>query len=60
MIELNKTYSQQNCFFICSHMFALNESNCGCNSSLKMFVENCLIKYFERTENNTKICIKNY
>jgi hypothetical protein len=60
MIELNRTYTQQNCFFICSHMFALNESNCGCNFSLRMFAENCLIQYYERTENNTKICIRNY
>ena len=56
----NRQYSQNDCFFlICSSLFALEESNCGCNSTLDDFSKNCLRQFYS-DETNIKICILEY
>ncbi len=37
----NRAYTQENCFYKCSQLFALEESKCGCNSSLDDFNKLC-------------------
>ena len=56
---LNRIYSQSDCFYFCSQLFALEESNCGCNSSLKSFENDCT-QYEYDIETNTTQCIYKY
>jgi hypothetical protein len=41
----NRDYTQANCYYLCSFLFALEESNCGCNSTLIDFSKNCIRNY---------------
>jgi len=62
ILQLNRIYSQKDCYFICANLFALEESKCGCNSNLMNFDKNCVRQFYEPTTliNETKSCIANY
>ena len=34
ILKSNRIYTQNDCYHVCSHLFALEECNCGCNSSI--------------------------
>jgi hypothetical protein len=53
-------YSQKFCYDLCSNLFALKESNCGCNSSFENFIKNCIRRFYEPEGNDTKHCIADY
>jgi hypothetical protein len=55
----NRTYAQKDCLFYCSYLHALEDNNCGCNSTLEDFAKNCQRKPFE-LYNTTKNCIAAY
>ncbi len=55
-----RTYSQDDCYYICARIHALEESNCGCNSTLSNFDKDCVIQWFEKPENDTKKCVTDY
>ena len=59
ILKENREYSQNDCFFLCSSLFALEESNCGCNSTLDDFSKNCL-RQFSSDETNIKKCVSEY
>jgi len=54
----NRTYSQMDCYHICSKFFALEESNCDCNSTLMDFEGNCIRHFHE--QNKVTICVAEY
>jgi hypothetical protein len=60
ILDSNRIYSQNDCFYLCSYLFALEESNCGCNSSLIDFEKNCLRQFYEENLNDTKQCVSEY
>jgi hypothetical protein len=53
-------YSQDECFYLCSQLFALQESKCNCNSTLNDFTENCIRKINSLFETNEQKCIAKY
>ncbi len=55
----NRTYAPKDCLFYCSYLFALEENECGCNSTLEDFAKNCQRKPF-KLHNTTKNCIVAY
>jgi len=55
----NRDYSQSDCFYLCSSLFALEESNCGCNSTLDDFSKNCVTQ-FGLEETNEKNCVSEF
>ena len=57
--QSDKAYSQMDCFRLCSYWFALKESNCSCNSSLKNFEKNCIKSFFDN-ETDIYNCIDQY
>jgi len=58
IISSNRVYSQSDCFYQCSRLHALEESNCGCNSTLSLFDADC-IRHFEKELEVTK-CVDNF
>jgi hypothetical protein len=67
LFEMNKTlinylikYNQDECFSQCSHLFALQESKCSCNSTLNDFKENCIRKINSLSETNEQKCMAEY
>jgi len=58
IVDSNRVYSQSDCFYQCSHLHALEESNCGCNSTLSSFDADC-IRHFE-IQSEPIICVDNY
>ncbi len=60
IIESNRLYTQNDCYYLCSHLYALEESNCGCNSTLANFEKNCLRQFYEENLNDTKKCTAQY
>jgi hypothetical protein len=46
--KANRAYTQDDCFYKCSHLFALQESNCGCNSSLNDYSWNCITNLYNK------------
>jgi hypothetical protein len=56
----NRIYAQSDCYYLCSHLFALEESNCKCDSNLDNFNIDCATKYYNKIETNTTLCIKDY
>jgi hypothetical protein len=58
----NRAYTQENCFYKCSQLFALEESKCGCNSSLDDFSINCVINIYNEQIIDKKMgeCISAY
>ena len=57
--DMNKHYTQDYCFRVCSHMLALEKSKCGCNSNLKMFEKDCIQQFYSE-KNETLQCISNF
>ena len=61
MKNLEISYSQTKCFLLCSHLYALQESNCSCKASLENFNTKCLTNPLDTSFNSAvKICIANY
>jgi hypothetical protein len=60
MLGSNRMYTQNDCYYVCSHLFALEESKCGCNSSIHNFNYDCVRQSFDISENDVKICISKY
>jgi len=73
LFEMNKTlidylqnekraYTQDDCYYKCSHLFALEESDCGCNSTLNEFFKNCIKNSYNNQIINIKIekCVSEY
>jgi len=58
----NRAYTQDDCFYKCSQLFALEQSNCGCNSSLNDFSMDCLTNVYNKPFIDSKIgkCISEY
>ena len=54
IITSKRTYSQEDYFYLCSHLFALEESNCGCKSTLSDFDKDCLKQWYDTAENHFK------
>ena len=55
----NRDYTQANCYYLCSFLFALEQSNCGCNSTLIDFSKNC-IRNFNMNETEMTRCNSKY
>ena len=45
--SLNRTYSHLDCYRFCSYLFALEKSNCNCNSTLFYFQKDCTKRFYE-------------
>jgi amiloride-sensitive sodium channel subunit alpha len=56
----NRMYSQDYCYYLCSSLFALEESNCNCTSNLNNFDKDCLRSYTDVFESNKKKCVAGY
>jgi hypothetical protein len=58
----NRVYTQDDCFNKCSHLFALEESDCSCNSSLNDFSINCISNVYNKQFFNKTMekCISEY
>jgi len=60
IIKSNRIYSQDYCYNLCSYLYALEESNCSCNSNLTNFDIDCLRINMDIFESQTKKCISAY
>jgi len=56
--ESNRTYSQMDCYYVCSKLFALEENHCKCNSTLMDFEEDCVRHFYE--QDKVPVCIAEY
>ena len=56
---MNETYSKKRCYRLCTHLFALHESNCSCNSTLDDFERDCVKKFYQQ-DTATFTCISDY
>jgi hypothetical protein len=58
----NRAYTQDDCFYKCSHLFALEEGNCGCISNLNNFSMSCVINIYNKQTIDNKMgeCISRY
>ena len=56
----NRIYSQNDCNYLCSNLFALENSLCKCNSNLADFATNCHRQAYEVEETEIKKCISEY
>jgi hypothetical protein len=59
ILKKNRDYTQTNCYYLCSFLFALEQSNCGCNSTLFDFGKDC-IRNFNMNETKMTSCIAKY
>ena len=57
--KANRTYTQDDCYYKCSHLFALEESKCGCNSTLNDFSD-CIANIEVLSQNSVQKCISDY
>jgi len=55
----NRAYTQSDCYYLCSNLFALQESKCGCNSTFIDFTKFCTRQYNKPETILTK-CISEY
>lgn len=60
MLKSKLAYSQTDCLRLCSNLLVLEESNCGCNSSLENFEKNCvsLDVQFGQSTDTAKCCLE--
>jgi hypothetical protein len=58
--KANRAYTQDDCFYKCSHLFALQERNCGCNSSLNDFSLNCIRNLYNTVDPKVEECVSAY
>jgi hypothetical protein len=54
-----RAYTQTDCYYLCSNLFALQESNCGCNSTFDDFSQNC-IRQYNKAETILNKCMSEY
>lgn len=61
LLQSNRKYLQTECFLFCSRLYAIEESNCGCQSSLLEFEKECVRKLSDKDlMNDSKKCVANY
>jgi hypothetical protein len=60
ILNSNRIYSQEDCHYLCSNLYALEKSGCGCRSSLNNFGKDCIRQFFEPAGNDTKQCVAEY
>ena len=61
MKDSEKSYSQDECYHLCSHLFALQQSNCSCETTLENFATDCLTYPGDPLFNSgIKKCAANY
>jgi len=61
MKRLEKSYSQSECYRICSHLYVLEESNCNCNTTFENFEKDCLTQLINSLLNiQIKKCVADY
>ncbi len=61
MKELEKSYSQDECYRLCSHLFSMQESNCNCETTFENFATDCLTRPGDPLFNSEiKKCVANY
>ncbi len=61
IFESNKMYSKSICVYLCSRLFAIEQNNCGCNTTLSNFDSDCLgrsVTYYEPSRAKIKNCIE--
>jgi len=58
--NLKRTYSQSDCSVMCSHLFALEQSNCSCNSQLNNFERDCIKYGYQIDETEVQKCIDKF
>ena len=56
---MNETYSKKRCYRLCTHLFALHESNCSCNSTLDDFERDCVKKFYQQ-DTTTFTCVSDF
>jgi len=59
ILDYNRTYSQNKCYHLCAYLFAIEESNCSCNSTLDRFDKYCIRQFYD-IETNITACIAKY
>lgn len=59
ILALNRTYTQTDCFTLCSYLSATDASNCSCNANLDQFFKKCVRKPFE-IQTEEKACVAKY
>jgi len=59
ILQSKRAYTQIDCYYVCSHLYALKESNCSCNSSLEDFSMNC-IRQYKLDDTKIQKCVSNY
>ncbi len=57
MHRSNRAYSQMDCYYTCSRLFALEESNCYCNSTLMDFEVNCEKRHYQQEKDKISFCV---
>jgi hypothetical protein len=61
ILSLNRIYSQTDCHHFCSLLAVLDQSSCGCNSSLNRVSSECIRQWFEPNEiSETKKCVEKF
>jgi len=60
IFKKNIDYTRNHCYYLCSHLFALEESNCRCNSSLNNFSKNCIRQLNIKEETDVQKCKAKY
>jgi len=60
ILNRDRIYSQDYCYYLCSSLYALEESNCSCASNLTNFDKDCLRNVFDTFESKTKRCVSEY
>jgi amiloride-sensitive sodium channel subunit alpha len=60
ILKSKRIYNQNDCFYLCSHLYAIEESNCKCNATLNNFDKDCVKQFFDIKANDTKNCVSNY
>jgi len=60
MHRSNRAYSQMDCYYTCSRLFALQESNCNCNSTLMDFEVNCEKRHYQQEKDKISFCVIEY
>ena len=59
MRDSERIYTQTDCFYLCSYLFAIKENNCSCHSDLTHFENDC-VKQFNNHNKTMINCVNNY
>jgi len=60
ILNRDRIYSQDYCYYLCSSLYALEESNCSCASNLTNFDKDCLRNAIDIFERQSKKCVSEY